>query len=330
MSDPSAIEIVGVSHRYGERLALDDLSLAVPAGACFALVGPNGSGKSTLFRLLSTLIAPQRGSIRVLGHDIARETSAVRLAIGVVFQAGSLDRQLTVRENLAHQGHLYGLRGVALASRIDHELARFGLADRAAERAATLSGGLRRRVELAKALLHRPRLLLLDEPSTGLDPAVRAELWERLDELSRTDGVTVALTTHLLDEAGRADRVAILDAGRLVAFDAPDALRRTIGGDSVTIDTADPQALTAELAERLSIDARLIDGRVRFELPDAHQSIARIVEALPGRVRAITVAQPTLEDVFIARTGHRYESAPDFEPPTAPHSRKSAGQPEAA
>ena len=330
MSDPSAIEIVGVSHRYGERLALDDLSLAVPAGACFALVGPNGSGKSTLFRLLSTLIAPQRGSIRVLGHDIARETSAVRLAIGVVFQAGSLDRQLTVRENLAHQGHLYGLRGVALASRIDHELARFGLADRAAERAATLSGGLRRRVELAKALLHRPRLLLLDEPSTGLDPAVRAELWERLDELSRTDGVTVALTTHLLDEAGRADRVAILDAGRLVALDAPDALRRTIGGDSVTIDTADPQALTAELAERLSIDARLIDGRVRFELPDAHQSIARIVEALPGRVRAITVAQPTLEDVFIARTGHCYESAPDFEPPTAPHSRKSAGQPEAA
>ena len=330
MSDPSAIEITGVSHRYGERLALDDLSLAVPAGECFALVGPNGSGKSTLFRLLSTLIAPQRGSIRVLGHDIARETSAVRLAIGVVFQAGSLDRQLTVRENLAHQGHLYGLRGVALASRIDHELARFGLADRAAERAATLSGGLRRRVELAKALLHRPRLLLLDEPSTGLDPAVRAELWERLDELSRTDGVTVALTTHLLDEAGRADRVAILDAGRLVALDAPDALRRTIGGDSVTIDTADPQALTAELAERLSIDARLIDGRVRFELPDAHQSIARIVEALPGRVRAITVAQPTLEDVFIARTGHRYESAPDFEPPTAPHSRKSAGQPEAA
>lgn len=330
MSDPSAIEIVGVSHRYGDRVALDDLSLAVPAGERFALVGPNGSGKSTLFRLLSTLVPPQRGSIRVLGHDVARETAAVRLAIGVVFQAGSLDRQLTVRENLVHQGHLYGLRGAPLRERIDHELDRFGLADRAGERAATLSGGLRRRVELAKALLHRPRLLLLDEPSTGLDPAVRAELWERLDELSRSDGVTVALTTHLLDEAARADRVAILDAGRLVALDTPDALRRTIGGDSVTIDTADPQALAAELTARLSIDARVIDGRVRFELADAHQSIARIVEALPGRVRAITVAQPTLEDVFIARTGHRYESAADSAPTIGTHSRKSAGQPEAA
>jgi len=330
MTDPSAIEIAGVSHRYGQRQALDDLSLVVPAGERFALVGPNGSGKSTLFRLLSTLVPPQCGSISVLGHDVSRETAAVRLEIGVVFQAGSLDRQLTVRENLAHQGHLYGLRGAALASRIDHELARFGLADRAGERAATLSGGLRRRVELAKALLHRPRLLLLDEPSTGLDPAVRAELWERLDELTHNSGVTIVLTTHLLDEAARADRVAILDAGRLVALDSPDALRRTIGGDSVTIDTADPLALAAELTERLSIDARVIDGRVRFELADAHQSIARIVEALPGRVRAITVAQPTLKDVFIARTGHRYESAADFEPATAKHSRKAAGKPEAA
>ncbi|MGD9648194.1 MAG: ATP-binding cassette domain-containing protein [Pirellulales bacterium] len=309
MTDPAAIEIQGVSHHYGPRLALDDLSLAVHAGECFALVGPNGSGKSTLFRLLSTLVPPQRGTIRLLGHDVARETAAVRLEIGVVFQAASLDRQLSVRENLNHQGHLYGLRGAALRGRVDEELARFGLVDRAGQRAATLSGGLRRRAELAKALLHRPRLLLLDEPSTGLDPAVRVELWERLDELARRDGVTVVLTTHLLDEASRADRVAILDAGRLVALDAPDDLRRTIGGDTVTIETDDATALAAELVARLDIHARVIDDRVRFELPDAHQSIARLAEALPGRILAITVAKPTLEDVFIARTGHRYETA---------------------
>ncbi|MBX9788341.1 MAG: ABC transporter ATP-binding protein [Pirellulales bacterium] len=307
MTDPGAIEIQGVSHRYGPRLALADLSLTVAIGERFALVGPNGSGKSTLFRLLSTLVPPQSGTIKVLGHDVARETPVVRLQIGVVFQTGSLDRQLSVRENLQHQGRLYGLRGATLAARIDEELERFALGDRAGDRAATLSGGLRRRVELAKALLHRPRLLLLDEPSTGLDPAVRAELWERLDELARADGVTVVLTSHLLDEAARADRVAVLDAGRLVALDAPDALRRTIGGDSVTIETDDPQTLAHELSARLAVDARVIDGRVRFELPDAHQAIARIVEALPGRVRAITVAQPTLEDVFIARTGHRYD-----------------------
>lgn len=303
----TAIDIAALSHRYGERVALDQLSLAIDEGEVFLFLGPNGGGKTTLFRILATLIAPQSGSVRLLGHELPRDTAAVRRNLGVVFQAPSLDKKLTVAENLSHQGRLYGLAGRGLATRQDELLARFGLTGRAGDLVETLSGGLRRRVELAKGLLHRPRLLLLDEPSTGLDPGVRSELWDYLQQIRRDDGVTVVMTTHLLEEADKADRLAILDAGRLVALGRPLELRSTVGGDSILIDTPDPPALAASLAGEFQVAAAVLAGRVRLELPQGHQWIARIVAAFPDQIHAITLAKPTLEDVFIARCGRRLD-----------------------
>jgi len=304
----AAVEITGVSHRYGERLALDAVSFDVRPGEIFALLGPNGGGKTTLFRLLSTLIPLQSGAIRVLGTDIGSEVDRVRRTIGVVFQAPSLDKKLSVVENLRHQGHLYALRGRELEARIDEMLARLRLTDRRRDLVETLSGGLRRRVELAKGMLHDPRVLILDEPSTGLDPGARADLWEYLRLVRKEQGTTVVLTTHLLEEADKADRLAILDRGKLVALDTPDALRATVGGDSLTIETADPDRLIAGLAERFGFTARRIDDAVRIEQADGHRWVAQVVEAFPGAVKSVTLGKPTLEDVFINRTGHRFLS----------------------
>jgi ABC-2 type transport system ATP-binding protein len=309
MTSAAAIEVAGLVHRYGQRRALDGLDLTIERGEIFTLLGPNGGGKTTLFRLLSTLIPVQDGTIRVLGFDVGRQADEVRRRIGVVFQAPSLDRKLTVAENLTHQGRLYGLSGRTLAARADEMLGRFNLRDRARDRVETLSGGLRRRVELAKGLLHRPRLLLLDEPSTGLDPGARADLWACLRELRANDGVTVVLTTHLLEEADKADRLAILDRGRLVALDAPDRLRATVGGDSITIEADDPDELAAAIQAGFGGDVRVVDGSVRLQQADGHRQIARLVEAFPGRIRSVTLGQPSLEDVFIARTGHRFRAA---------------------
>jgi ABC-2 type transport system ATP-binding protein len=263
--------------------------------------------------LLSTLIPLQQGEAEILGRDVRRETAAVRSSIGVVFQAPSLDKKLTVSENLRHQGHLYGLSGPALVAREREMLAQLGIADRARDWVETLSGGLRRRVELAKGLIHGPRLLLLDEPSTGLDPGARSDLWSYLRTLRAEQGVTVVLTTHLLEEADKADRIAILHEGRLVALDAPDALRATVGGDSITIRAAQPAALAVAITERFACEPSVIDGTVRLEQSDGHQWIARLVDAFGGEIESITLGKPTLEDVFIARTGHRFWQATDAE-----------------
>jgi ABC-2 type transport system ATP-binding protein len=309
MNSAPAISVSGVSYGYvREQLALAEVSFEIAAGEIFVFLGPNGGGKSTLFRLLSTLLPLQVGDVSVLGFDLRRQIEEIRARIGVVFQSPSVDRKLTVGENLLHQGHLYGIVGTELARRSTELLQRFGLTDRRHERVETLSGGLRRRVELAKGLLHRPRLLLLDEPSTGLDPAARGDLWDYLRQLRDQDGVTVVLTTHLLEEAEKADRIAILDKGRLVALDAPDALRATVGGDAITIQTAAPARLAEGIHDRFGCAAGVIDENVRLELPDGHQWIARLVEAFPGQIEAITLGKPTLEDVFIARTGHRLEN----------------------
>jgi ABC-2 type transport system ATP-binding protein len=312
MSDTAALEVTRLVHRYGERTALAGLDLLVEQGEIFALLGPNGGGKTTLFRVLSTLIPVQSGRAEVLGFDCMRQTAEVRRRIGVVFQAPSLDKKLTVSENLRHQGHLYGLAGADLRRRADEALERLRLTDRRNERAETLSGGLRRRVELAKGLLHRPRLLLLDEPSTGLDPGSRGDLWDYLRQLRAEEGVTVVLTTHLLEEADRADRLAILNAGELVALDTPDRLRASVGGDTLSIETEEPAALAAAINERFAAErigaATVVDGCVRLEQPDGHRWVARLVEGFPGRIQAVRLGKPTLEDVFIARTGHRFWS----------------------
>lgn len=292
-----SVDVEGLTHRYGGRTALDSVSFSVGAGEIFALVGPNGGGKTTLFRILSTALTPSSGIARVAGIDI--RDSAVRRRIGVVFQSPSLDSKLTVAENLLHHGHLYGMSGGVLRARIGEELGRFGLSDRKAELVEKLSGGLQRRVELAKALLHRPGVLLLDEPSTGLDPGARRDLWEALRGLK---AVTVLLTTHLLEEAERCDRLAILHKGRIAAIGEPLALRGEIGGDVVTVRSLDPVRLASSIREKLGGEPQVVDGAVRLSKDRGHEFVVRLVESFPGLIESVTVAKPSLEDVFLART----------------------------
>lgn len=299
------IEIRSISHRYGQREALRDVSFDVPRGALFALLGPNGGGKSTLFRILTTLLTPSSGRATVDGYDVVRQRADVRRRIGVVFQSPSLDGKLTVAENLTHQGHLYGLSGSALRERIAGAAERMGVADRAGDLVDTLSGGLKRRVELAKCLLHRPGVLILDEPSTGLDPGARSGMMELLGGLAHGEGVTVVLTTHLMDEADRCERVAVLDEGRLVALDAPEALKATVGGDVLTLFCAEPEGLSAEVAREFSCTATVHDGAVRIEHRDAAGLLPRLFAAHPGRIERVTLGKPTLDDVFLDLTGKR-------------------------
>jgi len=306
MTTPNALEIARLTYRYGEHVAISDLAFTVAAGEIFALLGPNGSGKTTLFRLLSTLIPLQEGDVRILGFDLRGDPDAIRAQLGVVFQAPSVDKKLTVAENVFCYGRLYGLGGRALRTRADEMLTRLGLAARRKDLVETLSGGLRRRVELAQGLLHRPRLLLLDEPSTGLDPGARSDVWHYLEQVRAADGVTVILTTHLLEEAARADRIAIMHAGRLAALDTPAALQAAVGGDAITIRTENPEQLAADVRTRFQCEAMVVDGSVRLEQPDGHRWVTQLVEAFPERIDSITLGKPTLEDVFIHATGHRF------------------------
>jgi ABC-2 type transport system ATP-binding protein len=306
MPSQSAINIEHLAHRYGEHVAIHDLSFTVSAGEIFVLLGPNGSGKTTLFRVLSTLIPLQQGEVQILGSDLRRQADAIRAELGVVFQAPSVDKKLTVAENITHYGRLYGLGGSALKTRTAEMLGRLRLADRRNDKVETLSGGLRRRVELAQSMLHRPKLLLLDEPSTGLDPGARSDVWQYLEQVRREEGVTVVLTTHLLEEAARADRIAIMHQGELAALDTPTALQAAVGGDAITIRTSDPDRLAEEIARQFSYSPMIIDGSVRLEQPNGHQWVPRLVEAFPDRIEAITLGKPTLEDVFIHTTGHQF------------------------
>jgi ABC-2 type transport system ATP-binding protein len=326
MSIAPAVDIAHLAHRYGEHEAIRDLSLTVQEREIFALLGPNGSGKTTLFRVLSTLIPIQQGEVRILGLDLRREASAIRAQLGVVFQSPSIDKKLTVLENVIHHGRLYGLGGRDLHTRADEMLTRLGLADRSRDLVEKLSGGLRRRVELATGMLHRPRLLLLDEPSTGLDPGARSDLWQYLEQVRDNDGVTVVVTTHLLEEAERADRIAIMHKGQLAALDTPGALQAAVGGDAITIRTKDPAALSAEIQKQFNISAMVLDNSVRLEQPNGHQWIPRLVEAFPDRTESITLGRPTLEDVFIHFTGHRFwnEVEPDTQPKGRGRKKKSS------
>ena len=287
-------------------MAVNDLSLDIRPGEIFVFLGPNGSGKTTLFRLLSTLIPLQTGGVSILGRDVQQETVAVRAELGVVFQAPSLDKKLTVAENLQHQARLYGLSKAEIQERSQQMLATHGLADQQNDRVETLSGGMRRRVELAKGMLHRPRLLLMDEPSTGLDPGARADLWQYLQEVRSEAGVTIVMTTHLLEEAAYADRIAIMHRGRLAALDTPAALQASVGGDSITLRTDHPEKLAESIRSQFECEALVLDGTVRLEQPEGHRWISRLVEAFPDQIQSVILGKPTLEDVFIDRTGHRY------------------------
>jgi ABC-2 type transport system ATP-binding protein len=304
-ADP-AIEVADLDFSYGDRAALRAVQFTIARGEIFGFLGPNGGGKSTLFRLLSTLVPIQSGSARVLGCDLRGETRALRHRLGVVFQSPSLDGKLTVAENLTIHGNLYGMHGARLRERARTMLERLDVGDRADELAEALSGGLRRRVELAKALLHEPELLLLDEPSTGLDPAARREFFNLLTRLSEGGGVTVVLTTHYMEEAERCDRIGILDQGALVAIAPPGELKQRLGGDVMVINAAAPAALAQKIARRFDVGAVLVDGTIRIERPRGHELVARLVDEFGGEIESVTFGRPTLEDVFVHLTGHRF------------------------
>ena len=302
----SALSVKNVTHQYKEVVALNGLSLDVPAGQIFGVLGPNGSGKSTLFRLVSTLTRVQRGSVEVFGWCTKANTSEVRQHLGVVFQSPSLDRKLTVLENIRCQAALYGLSGKERDDRIDEFVNRLGIADKLNTRCEKLSGGLKRRVELAKGLLHRPKVLLLDEPSSGLDPASRLDLWQALTQLRNEFGTTIVLTTHLLEEADKCDRVAILNLGAVVACDRPELLRSETGEIVICIATNDSQAVARILNERLKIASKILDGQVRITTPDAMSSLSTIIEETKSLASSVLVGRPSLEDVFISKTGHKF------------------------
>jgi ABC-2 type transport system ATP-binding protein len=306
----AVVEIDHLTHAYGTRVALDDLSLRVEAGEIFGFLGPNGSGKTTLFRILSTLIAAPPSKVRLLGLDPATNRDAIRSQIGVVFQSPSLDKQLTAEENLMHQGHLYGLQGSDLRQRVRAALEAVGLTDRSREYVSGFSGGMRRRVEVAKGLLHRPRILLLDEPSTGLDPAARIDMWRHLRQINAEDGVTILVTSHLMEEADRCSRLAILAHGHLLACDSPAALKDRIGGDVITVTTSRLAELRSALRDKLGSESQEVDGALRLERRDGHQFVPQLIEAAPGLVDSVSVGKPTLEDVFIQLTGQKFKDEP--------------------
>lgn len=306
--DP-VVHVQNLRHVYGERAALDDVSFDVRPAEIFGLLGPNGSGKTTMFRVLSTLMLPTSGKATIMGHDTATDPDGVRRQIGVVFQMPSIDVKLTAEENLIHVAHLYGIRGKAQRARVYEMLERVALYDRRSDRVETFSGGMQRRLELAKGLLHHPSVLLLDEPTTGLDPGARIDLWRYLQDLRDHEGVSIIVTTHLMEEAEKCDRLAILSHGKLVGLGTPAEMKAEIGGDVLSLSVRqakDAPSLAERIRKRFGVEATVVDGGVHIEREQGHRFITDLVEAFPGEIESVSLSKPTLEDVFISRTGHRF------------------------
>ncbi len=305
----TALHISSVSHRYGSRIALDNVGFDIPRGAVFGLLGPNGSGKSTLFRLVSTLVPVQSGTIHVFGRDVSTEQTAVRGAIGVVFQSSSLDRKLTVLENLQCQGALFGIVGAELQTRVQKLVAMMGLENHLHDRCEKLSGGLKRRTELAKGLLHRPALLILDEASTGLDPTARLEFWNALSDLRSQWGTTILMTTHLMEEAEKCDTLAIMDQGRIVAIASPDALRRETGEMVISVSTREPIEVADVLKKHFGWDCTISGETVRALVAESPHRFVEVLESLGPKALSVTVGRPGLEDVFMRKTGRTFNDS---------------------
>ncbi|MEX2117088.1 MAG: ABC transporter ATP-binding protein [Bacteroidota bacterium] len=303
--DRPVVNITNLSYSYPGQSALTDVSISVSTGERLGVLGPNGSGKSTLFRILSTLLLPSEGGVEIDGIDILQSPDEGRRRTGIVFQSSGLDPKLTVAENLSFHGHFYGLSGVTLANRVHHLLQSFGLLERKDHRVEILSGGLQRRVELARGLLHKPAVLVLDEPSTGLDPAARLDFWQFLSQSMKEGGMTVLLTTHLLDEAERCDRVAILDRGRIVVSGTPAELKASLGGDIVVITASDPHRLAKRIRRELLIDGTVVDRELHLETKDGARLIPRLVKTFSASMEAVTIRKPGLQDVFLRKTGHQ-------------------------
>src|SRR6266508_1790805 len=306
---PPAVSVRGLAKRYGVIEAVRGIDFDVWPGETFGFLGPNGAGKSTTIKILCTLVTPTAGSASVAGHDVTAERDEVRRNIGLVFQDPTLDGYLSAEQNLRFHAELYGVPRAVLAERMRWVLEMVGLTERRADRVETFSGGMKRRLEIARGLLHSPRVLFLDEPTVGLDPQTRASIWQYLDELRRREDITVFLTTHYMDEAEHCDRIAIIDAGRIVALGTPDELKAEVGKDRVQIHTDDDQAAIAALRGRFEIEAAVHEGAVTFAVADGEQFVPRLFAELGIPIRSVNVARPTLDDVFMSYTGKTIRDA---------------------
>jgi len=298
-----AIVVAGLTKNYGEIEAVRGIDFEVPVGETFGFLGPNGAGKSTTIKMLCTLARPTSGSARVAAHEVTSERDAVRRNIGLVFQDTTLDNYLTGAQNLKFHAALYGVPAAAVEPRMRQVLEMVGLWDRRDSVVMTYSGGMKRRLEIARGLLHAPRVLFLDEPTVGLDPQTRASIWEYINELKSREDITIFLTTHYMDEAEHCDRIAIIDHGQIVAIDTPEALKASVGKDRVQIHTADDEAAIAGLAREFGIDAAMHEGAVTFSVASGEQFVPRLFGGLSVPIKSVSVSRPTLDDVFMNYTG---------------------------
>jgi ABC-2 type transport system ATP-binding protein len=300
---PPAITVAGLAKNYGEVQAVRGIHFTVPAGETFGFLGPNGAGKSTTIKILCTLASPTSGSARVAGHDVVRERDAVRRSIGLVFQDTTLDSYLSGAQNLRFHAALYGVPAAAVEPRMRQVLEMVGLWDRRDSLVMTYSGGMQRRLEIARGLLHAPRVLFLDEPTVGLDPQTRASIWDYINDLKTREDITIFLTTHYMDEAENCDRIAIIDHGKIVAIDTPEALKASVGKDRVQIHTADDAAAIAQLREEFGLSAAVHEGAVTFSVASGESFVPRLFAGLTTPIQAVSVSRPSLDDVFMNYTG---------------------------
>jgi ABC-2 type transport system ATP-binding protein len=298
--------VIGVKDlvkRYGEVEAVRGIGFEVQPGETFGFLGPNGAGKSTTIKILCTLADPTSGTARVAGYDVKKQRDTVRRNIGLVFQDTTLDNYLTGEQNLRFHADLYGVPKAQLPARMRQVLEMVNLWDRRQAEVATYSGGMKRRLEIARGLLHAPRVLFLDEPTVGLDPQTRSSIWEYINDLKRREDITIFLTTHYMDEAENCDRIAIIDHGKIVAMDTPENLKASVGKDRVQITTADDQAAIRELKDRFGLDAAVHDGLVTFNVESGEEFVPHLFAELTQPIRSVSVARPSLDDVFMSYTG---------------------------
>ncbi len=298
-----AVTVRGLVKRYGELEAVRGIDFEIPAGETFGFLGPNGAGKSTTISMLCTLVKPTGGSALVAGHDVVLERDEVRRNIGLVFQDTTLDGYLTAEQNLRLHAELYGMPRGAVAERLQQVMEMVGLWERRTSRVMSFSGGMKRRLEIARGLLHSPRVLFLDEPTVGLDPQTRSSIWSYISALKRDEDITIFMTTHYMDEAEYCDRIAIMDHGGIVALDTPEALKASVAVDRVQIQTGDDDAAIAALRERFEIEATVAEGAVTFGVPAGETFVPRLFAELGQPIRSINVSRPSLDDVFMSYTG---------------------------
>jgi ABC-2 type transport system ATP-binding protein len=300
----NVVEVKGLRKTYGAIEAVRGIDLAVEQGEIFGFLGPNGAGKTTTISILCTLVRKTAGEARVAGVEVDEDPAEIRRRIGLVFQDPSLDDQLTARENLELHGQIYGVPANVRRQRIDELLQVVELADRAKSLVRTFSGGMKRRLEIARGVLHHPQVLFLDEPTLGLDPQTRKHIWEYLHAMRKREGITLFMTTHYMDEAEFCDRIAIIDRGQIVALGTPDELKAKVGGDVITVTTERGADAAKEIAERFAVKPMVDDGALRIEVQDGAAFLPRLVRELSVPVKTVALARPSLDDVFLKLTGH--------------------------